>query len=478
MKKIYLFVTLLAFLGMAACEDVYDHMAAPPQANEQEEAQSVDGFTFTLGSGLNTALVLSEQNLADATVLQAVTATATPALAEGATLRYKIEASNSEDFTTVVELPAVSENNTASITASDLNEAVKTLYGRAPNARDVYLRVTYYVVDGASSSLMPNPVVLGPVKVTPVAPVIETEYYLIGDMNGWNFANLDNFKFNHSGADVYEDPIFSILVNLTGETTNWKVVPKSFKESGSWDGVLGNTLMDGNTELTGELVVDGGAMKIEQPGWAKITLNMIESTYAVELIGEMNLTLYVPGGHQGWAPDSAPTLYSRNFDFKYDGYVYFADAGTEFKFTSQPDWGGTNYGDGGENTLSTDGGAGNLSVSEAGYYKLDADLSGTPFTYSAVKTEWGLIGDATAGGWDNSTPMTYNPETGVWTVTATLSTGTFKFRANNGWDINLGGSLSNLSYGGDNIPVTEAGTYLITLDLSDATMYTASMVKQ
>ena len=205
---------------------------------------------------------------------------------------------------------------------------------------------------------------------------------------------------------------------------------------------------------------------------------MMEYTYHVELIGVMNLQLYVPGSHQGWSPGTAPIVYNRNFDMKYEGYVNFS-AGDMFKFTSQPNWDGTNYGDGGSGILSTDGGAGNLTVAEAGYYKLNADLSGSPFTYTAVKTDWGLIGDATPGGWDDSTPMTYNAETKLWTVTTTLGEGkSFKFRANNAWDINLGGNLDNLGYGGDNIPVTVGGTYLVTLDLSNPAAYKCSLVKQ
>jgi len=95
-----------------------------------------------------------------------------------------------------------------------------------------------------------------------------------------------------------------------------------------------------------------------------------------------------------------------------------------------------------------------------------------------VKTDWGLIGDATVGGWDNSTPMTYDPDTGLWSVTTTLNAGQFKFRANNSWDINLGGDMNNLAYNGDNIVVPEAGTYLITLDLSDPRQFKATMAIQ
>ncbi|MEN6589414.1 MAG: SusF/SusE family outer membrane protein [Proteiniphilum sp.] len=474
MKKItYLFATLLAFILMNACEDVYDHVAAPPQAYEQEAAQTVTGFTFALGSGLSTPVVLTEEDLEDATPLEAIKTTATPTLAEGATVKFMVEASATQDFTTAVALPATSDQNTATVTATDLNEAVKSLYGKAPNARTIYLRATYYIVDGTSSTQIPTPFVLGPVTVTPVGPVIETEYYLIGDINGWNINDLADYQFSHSGKDVYEDPIFTILVNNV--TGYFKIVPKSSKDAASWDGVLGNPV-DGNTALEGDIILEGAqAMRVTEPGWVKITLNMMEYTYTIELIGEMNLELYVPGGHQGWDPATAPTLYNRNFDFKYDGYVYFGAAGTEFKFTTEPSWSGTNYGDGGGGTLSTAGG--NLKVDEAGMYKINVDLSGSP-VYTMVKTEWGLIGDATAGGWDTSTPMTYDPVTGLWSVTASLGSGSFKFRANNGWDINLGGAMNNLGYGGDNIPVAEAGTYLITLDLSDSSQFKATMTKQ
>ena len=320
---------------------------------------------------------------------------------------------------------------------------------------------------------MPEQIVLGPVSVTPVAPIIETEYYLIGDINDWNIEDLEAYKFSHSEKDVYEDPIFTILVNdVQG---NFKIVPKSSKDAASWDGVLGNPV-DGSEDLEGDIVLeDAGAMQVTEPGWVKVTLNMMEYTYSIEIIGEMALELYVPGGHQGWDPGSAPSLYNRNFDFKYNGFIYFGEDNTEFKFTTERNWDGPAYGDGGDGTLSADGG--NLAVSEAGMYKIDVDLSGNP-VYSMEKTEWGLIGDATEGGWDSSTPMIYDPETRLWSVTTTLGTGEFKFRANDGWDINLGDNINNLTFGGDNIPVTEEGTYIVTLDLSDSKQFKGTFEKQ
>lgn len=168
-NRIYLLVTLLAVLFFAACEDVYDHVAEPPQAYEQEAEQTISGFTFALGSGVSAPVVFTEEDLEDATPLEAIKTTATPTLAEGAMVKFIVEASDTEDFTNVVALPSASDLNAATVTAADLNEVVKSLYGKAPNARAIYLRATYYIVEGTASTQMPTPVVLGPVTVTPVA---------------------------------------------------------------------------------------------------------------------------------------------------------------------------------------------------------------------------------------------------------------------------------------------------------------------
>ena len=413
MKKtrIYLFTLLLAGIAFVGCEDPYaDQFVAEPEINEQGPILSADGFTFVPGSGVSSAITLTNADLDESTAFEVVKATATPLLADGVFIRYEVEIADTEEFGNSLPLASVSADNTAAINATDLNEAIKTLFGKAPFARDAYLRITPILVDGATNARLAERPVFGPVSVTPVGMIIETEYYLIGNLNSWDITNLDAYKFSHSGKDVYEDPIFTILVpSMLNDEGNgyFKIVPKSTKEAATWDGtvILGNPT-DGNTELTGDLISENGqAMRVTESGWVKITLNMMEYTYEIEIIGEVPLSLYTPGEYQGWSPATAATVYTRNLDFKYEGYIYFQEA-TKFKFTSAPNWDETNYGDGGNGTLSTSGG--NISVEEAGYYKVNVDLSGSPYTYSLEKTEWGLIGDATPGGWDNSTPMTYD----------------------------------------------------------------------
>lgn len=208
--------------------------------------------------------------------------------------------------------------------------------------------------------------------------------------------------------------------------------------------------------------------------------------------------LWIPGGYQAdsgygdnWTHATAPMLSAVEFgDTNFEGYVYIANDITSpdngFKFSAQAGWDGTNYGQGaGDGELSADGGASNL-VANAGYYLVKANTEA--LTYSMTATQWGVIGNATPGGWDNSTPMTYDPETKKWSVIVEMTAQSapdngWKFRANNAWDINLGDTVANstdgtLSYGGNNIGIAAAGTYLITLDLSNPRAYTYTIELQ
>lgn len=174
--------------------------------------------------------------------------------------------------------------------------------------------------------------------------------------------------------------------------------------------------------------------------------------------------IYVPGAHQGWDPATAPQLGSVNSDGKYEGYVNFATAPNEFKFTEGPDWSiswGDKEGDGILDQLDGN----NIIATEAGYYKINVDLNAKTYTYT--KTDWGVIGSATAGGWDSDQNMIYDAATDTWTATLDLTVGEFKFRANDDWGINMGdnGADGSLEQDGANIVVATAGKYVITLKL-------------
>jgi hypothetical protein len=173
--------------------------------------------------------------------------------------------------------------------------------------------------------------------------------------------------------------------------------------------------------------------------------------------------LYVPGGHNSWDPANASTvLASVNSNDFYEGYLYFS-AGNQFKFCVNPDW-SVNYGDNGADGTLDPGGT-NISVAEEGYYRITVNLN--TLTYNITKTDWGIIGSATADGWDSDQNMTWVPDSGYWQAILELNAGQIKFRANDTWDLNYGdnGADGILDALGTNIDVPEQGKYLIILKL-------------
>jgi hypothetical protein len=123
--------------------------------------------------------------------------------------------------------------------------------------------------------------------------------------------------------------------------------------------------------------------------------------------------IYVPGGYQkaagysegDWSPADAPQLASVNSDNNYEGYIYFSKEGDEYKFTAGPNW-DVNWGDNdADGTLEPNGA--NIKAPAAGLYKINVNLN--DFLVTSVKTEWGVIGDATPNGWDSDTNMDFDP---------------------------------------------------------------------
>jgi len=209
------------------------------------------------------------------------------------------------------------------------------------------------------------------------------------------------------------------------------------------------------------------------------TVEMIITPYTTE-----TPKLWVNGAFQegsGYGTDftTAPLLMATEYgDPNFEGYVYIAAGSNGFKFSTQANANGTNYGKGdADGKISA---TGNAITADPGYYLVKVNT--TTLDYTLTPVAWGIVGNATPGGWENSTPMTYDPATKKWTITAAMvaqnapSDG-WKFRANNAWTYNLGDTVTNqtdgtLVYGGSNIGIAAAANYKITLDLSSPRAYT------
>ena len=214
---------------------------------------------------------------------------------------------------------------------------------------------------------------------------------------------------------------------------------------------------DGCDDASGTIYYTGDSwgtpqtMVIAGAGTWIVTLDMNNLSYSVG-----KPILYMAGDANGW--DHSDVLNSDD-GVHFTGYMYLNQKG--FKFSTQPNWDGTNYGA----DFDTAPGAGNIVITEdAGFYQVDVDLSAR--TYTLTPFTIGIIGSATPKGWDGDTDMTYNPEERCWELKdVELTDGEMKFRHTNDWNLNWGGPLDALVHDGDNIAVA-AGTYDIKLKVN------------
>ncbi len=251
---------------------------------------------------------------------------------------------------------------------------------------------------------------------------------------------------------------------------------KFFPVKGSWDNGIGKDNFDefigdcaandnGNINFTG---TDGEYMVYVDLNTKKLTITN---------------RLYLLGGDTSADADPANSIGSQPFkDGKVQIFAYITNSSWGYKFVpTQSGWDG-DFGMSEEGYLIQEGES-NLAVTEEGFYHIAIDFNDA--SYNTTKVDWGIIGDATADGWNSDQNMTFVPLAGgekkgsyKWTITTDLVVGTFKFRANDGWDINLGDNDANgsLEQDGSNVEISEAGSYTIELILAPSG-YTYTVTK-
>ena len=470
MKKLN-FMLLAAFaFGICSCDDTIED--AIPQSNAQEAAVTVDDIV--LNKTLPEAISLKE--LADqGDTVKLFQIEEVKNLPANSSVDFVLQFSNRDDFSKYGELDVTVDNGVAFVLASEWQNQYLKVVGRSPKAKDIFVRYEAYMAkNGTSVVRMGGPEVYvgaSQVNVTPYPSelVIEDNYYLLGTVNNWSVAEA--LPFSHTG-DPYDNPVFTIKVDISPEQAAagwwWKIVPESTYKTGNWvdaDNASFGVAENGSEASEGLLVArtattDCGAGCLKLGGQLLLTINMEEGTYAFSSAVDY---LYTPGQANGWSQTASQLLYTDNYA-DYYGYAYL-DAGG-FKFSNAPDWAHINYGMGdADGTMSTDGGANNICPPSTGLYWCSVNTASLTYSLYEVSSI-GVIGDATPGGWDVSSPLTAtDAKKLVWEGDVTLKTGNMKFRANDAWDANLGGSFNDLRQNGSDISVKE-GTYHVVLDLS------------
>lgn len=178
--------------------------------------------------------------------------------------------------------------------------------------------------------------------------------------------------------------------------------------------------------------------------------------------------VYMPGDYQGWNGTSATTtLAAKNSDKIYEGYQYFPEDNNKFFITKYPLSPGYGDNDGDGNLTIGD----TITAGPAGLYYVQVDFNNN--TYVMERREWGVLGDATATGWDSDTNMEWDAAREAMKITISLNPGVIKFRANDDWAANLGDNNADgiLTQDGNDIVIAEGGNYeiLLFLDKPDYT---------
>lgn len=487
MKKLTYLSALVLAAGMTACSQ-YEEPNPQVPVTPEESILNVDGITVASSQ----YLAADEETGELATVdLDAYSKLGYPIqfadvtvdeneFPAGYKLYFKMWLADNENFANAQEVPCALNNGVITSTAADLQTVYENMFGRKSDVKEVWVRYAGYV-DGENVSnirLNGSDYYYAPqaFNMAPIPPdfVVEPAYYLLGTINDWSVANA--LQMNHSDKDVYDDPVFTYVVDLNGGEWWWKVVPQSTYETGGWvdgDDAAFGVETNGDGALSGKLVgrtatEDCGAGCLNGVvGKYVLVINLEMMTYEFSPVYDF---LYTPGDANGWSQPASAKLYPTADGVNYESWLPLKG---NFKFSTQADWNGINYGAGAEaGTLSTDGGAGNLTVADEGYYCVRANLVSMTWEilYGPVQS-WGLIGVNGAWGDSDDIVMTPDADGQVWKATVTFTSGTdFKFRANGAWDIQYGNGGSNLDDlvcdgGSGNLSAPALGTYEVTLDL-------------
>ncbi len=171
----------------------------------------------------------------------------------------------------------------------------------------------------------------------------------------------------------------------------------------------------------------------------------------VPLTPQFNPFIYFIGATDGWQA-SDQKLASPAGDGLYTGYCYVADPngwGLAFKFQTVPGSWDNQINAGTFTTKTGVTGDDNIEVAEEGVYYFEVNLATASITATKVTT-MGIIGEFNS--WVGDVEMTWNATDFCYEATDPgITASGWKFRMNNDWAINLGGSLDNLTNGGDNL---------------------------
>ena len=523
MKKIGLYTMALLGMGLVSCNQDFDTIFEP-QTNLPESLLQMSDVSVATNSAstINLADYIAEDGSAINTISVGTVSVKEGAMPANTILKAEVEFSKDENFDNSVALDANSLDgvNEISVDPTLLQDAYFNEITRNPATTTLYMRtVLYTVTDGSSVAIVGKPgnnfFAEKNVSFTPLNKVqISPAYYVIGAAGGWSADGARTQKFTHSDADVYEDPIFTIVVDAGGDDCWFAIGDDAALDAvaaGDWNKLFGTK--GASEDLTGTMDFRynlGGEHSFHVTGAKKlkITLNMLEYTYTIQPINVAD-AYYLVGGPEDWAGSAASKVQKFSHSnasvaddpvFTYvlegtGGDIWFAIGDDEAcdAIANNNDWSklyGTTSGNG-NNGLS-----GSLarrsSLADEGSFKVDGtskyiriQINMAELTYTITPLDFDpyvyFIG--ATDGWANAEQkLALTDESGIYTgflyVADPNGWGVeFKFQKEAGnWDSQLNSNTFTSITGGfekgsDNIKAADGeGVYFVTLDMANLTL--------
>ena len=288
---------LLMAAAFTACTEDFTDWASP-QANGPEDAITIPGFS---------ASAVAVQDLAKAGDEVATFSLNSSSLPEGFELgnaRIELTPEGIEDADKVIV------NTTIQGLASKetLQELIVTNYGKRPDVRTFSGHVLVNATKDGQALLIDAGTIK--VQLQPEAPYIAPAYYIVGGALDWaGSAASKEQKFSHSDADVYDDPVFTIVIDAAAKGDTWFAIGDdagcdAITNDGDWSklfGIVGgdNKAESGSLDYRYNLGADNsfcvpaGAKKI------KVTIDMMEQTFTVTPVN-ISDAYYLIGGPGAW----------------------------------------------------------------------------------------------------------------------------------------------------------------------------------
>ena len=350
MKKLNIFMSALLGLGLASCSENFDPEVGP-QSNAQESVLQVGDVTVNtlLPDAISLADYIDEENGTEKPISIGVATVKEGAMPQNTVLHAEVMYSRDPSFTNfALTVAEVNDAGEITLSPSSLQETYFNVITKNPNTTTLYMRTVLGTVTGGDAAAIigkpgENFYAERAVQFTPLNKLtIAPAYYIVGGPNSdWAGSAVNrSIKFQHSGEDVYVDPVFTVTFNAADGDTWFAIADDQACDaisSGDWSqlyGIVGgdSEAKEGKIARRSELGADNsfkvpaGAKKI------RVTLNMMEQTYKVEAVSIAD-AYYLVGGNGSWSSDKSQKFSHSDKDaFEDPVFTYVITGGSDTWF--------------------------------------------------------------------------------------------------------------------------------------------------